>query len=95
MDKYYISSNPRFSHVRNPSSQRTSLQKSPPLPSPPSRSKNRRSPDFQGDPSFIQGDPNFNQGTPQHQNHFPNARIDRVEAFTSSQVDFDLFTFYF
>ena len=89
-----MASNPRFSQKGNPSNQGTSLQGSPPPPFPPQQLY-KRSSGFQGDPSFIQGDPNFNQGTPQHQNHFPNARIDRVEAFTSSQVDFDLFTFYF
>ena len=41
----------------------------------------KRSPGFQGDPSFI-------QGFPQRQNLFPNARIERVEAFAASQVEY-------
>ena len=70
MDKYYKNSNKRIS-----------LQGNPPPSFPPPIPQNRRSPGFQGDPSFV-------QGFPQHQNHFPNARIKRVETFATSQVEF-------
>ena len=86
---HFFSTNPRFLQQGisppgelldgNPPNQRMSLQgsSSPPFPG----SQNKRSPDFQGDPNFIQG---FSQ----HQNHFPNARIGRAEAFATSQVNF-------